>query len=86
MNYKGTLIDGKEFDNSYTRGEPSFFPSGRCYPGLDRRSENIKKGGKIELVIPPTNWLTAKRVFRGSHRILPCVLRRAAGCETSAEG
>nr|VXZ91481.1 FKBP-type peptidyl-prolyl cis-trans isomerase fkpA precursor [Klebsiella pneumoniae] len=22
VNYKGTLIDGKEFDNSYTRGEP----------------------------------------------------------------
>ncbi len=64
VNYKGTLIDGKEFDNSYTRGEPlSLFPSGRCYPGLDRRSEehqerteglkNIKKGGKIKLVIPP---------------------------------
>lgn len=25
VNYKGTLIDGKEFDNSYTRGEPLSF-------------------------------------------------------------
>ena len=52
VNYKGTLIDGKEFDNSYTRGEP-LFPSRRRDPGWTEGLKNIKKGGKIKLVIPP---------------------------------
>ena len=42
VNYKGTLIDGKEFDNSYTRGEPLSF-----------RLDGVIPGGKIKLVIPP---------------------------------
>ena len=52
MNYKGTLIDGKEFDNSYTRGEPLSFRLDGVIE-LDRRSEKHQEGGKIKLVIPP---------------------------------
>lgn len=38
VNYKGTLIDGKEFDNSYTRGEPLSFRLDGVIE-LDRRPE-----------------------------------------------
>lgn len=53
VNYKGTLIDGKEFDNSYTRGEPLSFRLDGVIPGWTEGLKNIKKGGKIELIIPP---------------------------------
>lgn len=53
VNYKGTLIDGKEFDNSYTRGEPLSFQLDGVIPGWTEGLKNIKKGGKIKLVIPP---------------------------------
>ena len=53
VNYKGTLIDGKEFDNSYTRGEPLSFRLDGVIPGWTEGLKNIKKGGKIQLVIPP---------------------------------
>jgi len=53
VNYKGTLVDGKEFDNSYTRGEPLSFRLDGVIPGWTEGLKNIKKGGKIKLVIPP---------------------------------
>ncbi|NDJ56081.1 FKBP-type peptidyl-prolyl cis-trans isomerase [Enterobacteriaceae bacterium 4M9] len=53
VNYKGTLIDGKEFDNSYSRGEPLSFRLDGVIPGWTEGLKNIKKGGKIKLVIPP---------------------------------
>ena len=53
VNYKGTLIDGKEFDNSYTRGEPLSFRLDGVIPGWTEGLKNIKKGGKIKLAIPP---------------------------------
>ena len=45
--------DGKEFDNSYTRGEPLSFRLDGVIPGWTEGLKNIKKGGKIKLVIPP---------------------------------
>ena len=53
VNYKGTLTDGKEFDNSYKRGEPLSFRLDGVIPGWTEGLKNIKKGGKIKLVIPP---------------------------------
>ncbi len=53
VNYKGTLIDGTEFDNSYTRGEPLSFRLGGVIPGWQEGLKHLKKGGKITLVIPP---------------------------------
>ncbi|CAO98220.1 FKBP-type peptidyl-prolyl cis-trans isomerase [Erwinia tasmaniensis] len=53
VNYKGTLIDGKEFDNSYTRGEPLSFRLDGVIPGWTEGLKHVKKGGKIKLVIPP---------------------------------
>ncbi|MEG3131979.1 FKBP-type peptidyl-prolyl cis-trans isomerase [Rouxiella sp. T17] len=53
VNYKGTLVDGTEFDNSYTRGEPLSFRLDGVIPGWTEGLKHIKKGGKIKLVIPP---------------------------------
>ncbi|EOC1108460.1 FKBP-type peptidyl-prolyl cis-trans isomerase [Cronobacter sakazakii] len=53
VNYKGTLIDGQEFDNTYKRGEPLSFRLDGVIPGWTEGLKNIKKGGKIKLVIPP---------------------------------
>lgn len=69
VNYKGTLIDGKEFDNSYTRGEPLSFRLDGVIPGWTEGLKNIKKGGKIKLVIPP-DWPTVKLASRASRPTL----------------
>lgn len=53
VNYKGTLTDGTEFDNSYKRGEPLSFRLDGVIPGWTEGLKKIKKGGKIKLVIPP---------------------------------
>ncbi|QKJ85351.1 Peptidyl-prolyl cis-trans isomerase [Paramixta manurensis] len=53
VNYKGTLIDGTEFDNSYKRGEPLSFRLDGVIPGWTEGLKHVKKGGKIKLVIPP---------------------------------
>jgi hypothetical protein len=54
VNYRGTLIDGREFDSSYGRG-PFTFPlgAGRVIKGWDEGVAGMKVGGKRKLVIPP---------------------------------
>ncbi|ACS84198.1 MULTISPECIES: FKBP-type peptidyl-prolyl cis-trans isomerase [Musicola] len=54
VNYKGTLVDGTEFDNSYKRGEPLSFRLDGVIPGWTEGLKHVKKGGKIKLVIPPS--------------------------------
>ncbi|ADN00314.1 FKBP-type peptidyl-prolyl cis-trans isomerase [Dickeya dadantii] len=53
VNYKGTLVDGSEFDNSYKRGEPLSFRLDGVIPGWTEGLKHVKKGGQIKLVIPP---------------------------------
>jgi FKBP-type peptidyl-prolyl cis-trans isomerase FklB len=53
VHYKGTLIDGTEFDSSYKRGEPASFPVGGVIPGWTEALQLMKEGGKWELAIPP---------------------------------
>ncbi|UVO08003.1 FKBP-type peptidyl-prolyl cis-trans isomerase [Pectobacterium polonicum] len=53
VNYKGTLVDGSEFDNSYKRGEPLSFRLDGVIPGWTEGLKHVKKGGKINLAIPP---------------------------------
>jgi peptidylprolyl isomerase len=54
VNYRGTLVNGKEFDSSYGRG-PFSFPlgGGRVIRGWDEGVAGMKVGGKRKLVIPP---------------------------------
>ncbi|MGA9408609.1 MAG: FKBP-type peptidyl-prolyl cis-trans isomerase [Bacteroidota bacterium] len=51
-NYRGTLIDGTEFDNSYKRGEPATFPVNGVIPGWTEALQHMKVGSKWELFIP----------------------------------
>jgi len=53
VNYRGTLIDGKEFDSSYKKGEPATFPLNSVIKGWTEGLQHVKEGGKIQLVIPP---------------------------------
>jgi FKBP-type peptidyl-prolyl cis-trans isomerase FklB len=53
VNYKGTLVDGTEFDNSYKRGQPATFPVTGVIPGWTEALQLLKVGSKVELAIPP---------------------------------
>lgn len=53
VNYKGTLTDGTVFDSSYERKEPIEFQLNQLIPGWVEAIPMLKKGGKMELVIPP---------------------------------
>jgi len=54
VHYKGTLLDGTEFDSSYKRGEPASFPLNGVIAGWTEGLQLVKEGGKIQLFIPST--------------------------------
>lgn len=51
--YKGTLIDGTEFDSSYKRGEPVSFPVSGVIAGWTEALQLMKEGAKWQLFVPP---------------------------------
>ena len=52
-NYKGTLINGTEFDSSYKRGEPATFPVTGVIKGWTEALQLMPVGSKWQLFIPP---------------------------------
>ncbi len=50
--YKGTLIDGTEFDSSYSRGQPATFAPNQVIKGWTEAMQLMKEGGTWELYIP----------------------------------
>ena len=51
-NYRGTLIDGTEFDSSYKRNEPMTFPVNRVIKGWSEALQLMKPGSKYQLFVP----------------------------------
>jgi peptidylprolyl isomerase len=45
--------DGREFDSSWSRGQPADFPLDRVVPGFSQGIAGMKVGGRREIVIPP---------------------------------
>ena len=52
MNYRGTLVDGTEFDSSYKRNEPAQFPLNGVIKCWTEGLQKMKVGGKATLVCP----------------------------------
>jgi FKBP-type peptidyl-prolyl cis-trans isomerase FklB len=51
-NYRGTLIDGKEFDSSYKRGQPTTFPVSGVIKGWTEALQLMPVGSKWQLFVP----------------------------------
>jgi FKBP-type peptidyl-prolyl cis-trans isomerase FkpA len=53
VHYRGTFLDGREFDSSYRRGQPTEFPLNRVIPCWTEGVQRMKPGGKAKLTCPP---------------------------------
>lgn len=53
VHYRGTLVDGTEFDSSYRRGQPATFKANRVIKGWSEALQLMREGSKWELFIPP---------------------------------
>ena len=53
VHYKGTLLDGTEFDSSYKRNEPAQFKVGQVIPGWQEALQLMPMGSTFELYLPP---------------------------------
>jgi FKBP-type peptidyl-prolyl cis-trans isomerase FkpA len=54
VHYRGTFPDGKEFDSSYKRGQPTEFPLNRVIKCWTEGVQMMKVGGKAKLTCPPS--------------------------------
>lgn len=53
VHYRGTLVDGAEFDSSIRRGQPATFSLGGIIPGWQEALQLMREGARWEVVIPP---------------------------------
>ncbi|MEO7107369.1 MAG: FKBP-type peptidyl-prolyl cis-trans isomerase [Rhodoferax sp.] len=67
VHYRGTLLDGTEFDSSYARNEPAVFPLNRVIPCWTQALQKMKVGGKAKLTCPSATAYGE----RGAGRMVP---------------
>lgn len=53
VHYRGTLLDGTEFDSSFKRGQPASFPLNRVVPCWTQAVQEMKVGDTADLTCPP---------------------------------
>lgn len=53
VHYRGTFPDGREFDSSYKRGQPTSFPLNGVIPCWTEAVQMMKVGGKARITCPP---------------------------------
>jgi FKBP-type peptidyl-prolyl cis-trans isomerase FklB len=53
VHYRGSFVDGTEFDSSYARQEPASFPLEGVIPGWSEALQRMPSGSKWKLVVPP---------------------------------
>lgn len=54
VHYRGTLVNGTEFDSSYSRNEPATFAVNAVIPGWTEALQLMKPGSKWTIYVPPT--------------------------------
>ena len=52
VHYRGTFLDGREFDSSYKRGQPTEFPLNRVIPCWTEAVQLMRPGGKARIMCP----------------------------------
>ena len=67
VHYKGTFPDGREFDSSYKRNEPTEFPLNQVIPCWTEGVQRMKVGGKAKLTCPAAIAYGA----RGAGNVIP---------------
>lgn len=67
VHYKGTFPDGREFDSSYKRNEPTEFPLNQVISCWTEGVQRMKVGGKAKLTCPSTIAYGA----RGAGNVIP---------------
>nr|WP_295774518.1 FKBP-type peptidyl-prolyl cis-trans isomerase [Rhodoferax sp.] len=67
VHYRGTLVDGTEFDSSYARNQPAVFPLNGVVPCWTQGLQRIKVGGKAKLTCPSATAYGE----RGAGRLVP---------------
>ena len=53
VHYRGTFPDGREFDSSFKRGQPTSFPLNRVIPCWTEAVQMMRPGGKARITCPP---------------------------------
>jgi len=53
VHYRGTFVDGAEFDSSYSRGEPQTFQTDGVIRGWTEALQMMKVGSKWQIFVPP---------------------------------
>jgi len=82
VHYRGTLVDGTQFDSSRDRGEPATFPVEGVIPGWTEALQLMKEGAQYQLFIPPPLAYGDRGPLAGQVLIFDVELIKVGAAET----